>query len=91
MQFKAILAAAALATSVSASRVCGTADPTPEQVAESQKMLEAERFNRISGKINGSRAFAVQTYVHVVALDNTVAGGYLTVSFLLFRNLPSSR
>lgn len=84
MQFKALIASAFLATasaswSFNTTRLCGTPDPTAQQMAESLAMLEKERIALAKGEVKRQSGFTVKTYFHVVASSNSASGGYLTV------------
>lgn len=84
MQFKTLIASALLATSVAAwefntTRLCGTPEPTEQQMAESRAMLEKERIALAKGEGRALASFTVNTYFHVVARSTSVSDGYLTV------------
>ncbi|KAJ2990180.1 hypothetical protein NUW58_g3083 [Xylaria curta] len=81
MQFKALIASALLATAsaqLNVTRLCGTPDPTPQQMAETRAMLEKERIALAKGEQRIQAGFTVNTYFHVVASSNSASGGYLT-------------
>ncbi|OTA99080.1 hypothetical protein M426DRAFT_68492 [Hypoxylon sp. CI-4A] len=89
MLFKSAAAAAFLASSATArsvfpriadnsTRICGTPDPTPEQMAASEALLAKERESRARGEVRTLASFTVDTYFHVVASSESVDDGYLT-------------
>lgn len=94
MLFKSAFATALLATSAAAhsymfpradgnmTRTCGTPEPTKEQMAASEAMLQKERELRAKGEGRALRAFSVNTYFHVVTASTSTSAGYLTVSRL---------
>lgn len=82
MQFKALITSALLATAsaqFNTTRLCGTPDPTAQQMAESRAMLEKERIALSKGENRALAGFTVNTYFHVVASSTSATGGYLTV------------
>jgi hypothetical protein len=84
MQFKALIASALLATTAAAAqfnttRLCGTPEPTKQQLAETRAMLEKERIALAKGESRALATFTVNTYFHVVASNTALSGGYLTV------------
>ncbi|KAI0407426.1 metalloprotease [Xylaria palmicola] len=85
MQFKALIASALLATAsaqFNSTRLCGTPDPTPQQMAESRALLEKERIALAKGESRALAGFTVNTYFHVVASSTALSGGYLTQTML---------
>ncbi|KAI0376522.1 Metalloprotease [Hypomontagnella monticulosa] len=89
MFLKSAITAALLASSAAAhfvfpradgntTRLCGTPEPTEQQIAASQALLTKEREMRAKGEFRALRAFSVNTYFHVVAASRSVADGYLT-------------
>ncbi|KAI0007338.1 Metalloprotease [Xylariaceae sp. FL0662B] len=89
MFFKPLAASALLGSSVAAhyilpsyngnaTRLCGTPEPTKEQIAASEAMLATERERRTKGEFRTLRSFTVNTYFHVVASGESVDEGYLT-------------
>ncbi|KAI3317849.1 metalloprotease [Xylariaceae sp. AK1471] len=86
MQFKALIASALLATMAAAqfntTRLCGTPEPTKQQLAESRAMLEKERIALAKGEGRALATFNVNTYFHVVASSTSLSGGYLTQTML---------
>ncbi|KAI1816662.1 metalloprotease [Poronia punctata] len=87
MQFKTLVASALLATSAAAwefnsTRLCGTPDPTPQQMAESRAMLEKERIALAKGESRALAGFTVKAYFHVVAASTSVSDGYVTQAML---------
>ncbi|KAI0185038.1 extracellular metalloprotease [Xylaria flabelliformis] len=85
MQFKALITSALLAT-VSAqfntTRLCGTPEPTEQQMAETRAMLEKERIALAKGEGRALAGFTVKAYFHVVASSTSLSGGYLTQQML---------
>ncbi|KAG5941495.1 hypothetical protein E4U53_007396 [Claviceps sorghi] len=61
---------------------CGTGRPTEELMQVSRKLQaeESELAARDGGRADGNGAIVVDTYVHVVAKDETVRGGYISAS-----------
>ncbi|KAI0883098.1 Metalloprotease [Annulohypoxylon maeteangense] len=93
MLFKSAATAALLASSAAAhyifpragdnsTRLCGTPDPTPEQMAASEVMLQKEREMRVNGNFRALASITVNTYFHVVAASTSVADGYLTATMI---------
>ncbi|CAJ2506506.1 Uu.00g006360.m01.CDS01 [Anthostomella pinea] len=93
MFFKTLAATALLAVSAQAisvprgpagngTRLCGTPDPTAEQIEASMAMLEQERQFRASGESRALASFEVDTYFHVVASSTAASGGYLTQTMI---------
>ncbi|KAI0020339.1 hypothetical protein F4780DRAFT_791981 [Xylariomycetidae sp. FL0641] len=89
MLSKIVAVTAFLASSVSAhsllrsessnsTRICGTPEPTVEQLATAQSMLERERARRESGGLRAMAGFTVDTYFHVVTASKSVDDGYIT-------------
>ncbi|KAI0110545.1 metalloprotease [Hypoxylon sp. NC0597] len=89
MLFKSTAAAALLASAAVAhvifprasgnsTRICGTPEPTEQQMAASQAMLAREREMRAKGEFRTLRSISVNLYFHVVASGNSVDDGYLT-------------
>ncbi|KAI1414394.1 metalloprotease [Hypoxylon sp. FL1857] len=80
----ALLASSAVARSVfprasgNATRICGTPEPTEQQIAASQAMLAKEREMRAKGEFRTLRSLTVNLYFHVVASGTNVDDGYLT-------------
>ncbi|KAG6003705.1 hypothetical protein E4U54_000636, partial [Claviceps lovelessii] len=78
------LAATAMAGVVRTGRPvqfgCGTGRPTEEFVQTSSEMRaqESELAARGNDSLRSRGGIVVNTYVHVVARDQTVAGGYLS-------------
>lgn len=73
----------ALASAVSANSdnviTCGSSDPTPEHRAASDALVKAAREN--VSLFGGSRNMTmVKTYFHIIHLDETEEGGYISVS-----------
>ncbi|KAL7625833.1 hypothetical protein AAE478_005056 [Parahypoxylon ruwenzoriense] len=60
------------------TRLCGTPEPTEQQIAASQAMLAKEQELQAQGEFRALRAFSVNTYFHVVAASTSLADGYLT-------------
>ncbi|KAI0445073.1 metalloprotease [Xylaria telfairii] len=85
MQFKALIASALLATAsaqFNSTRLCGTPEPTVQQMAESRAMLEKERIALSKGEGRALAGFTVKAYFHVVAASTSLADGYLTQKML---------
>ncbi|KAI1272208.1 metalloprotease [Xylaria sp. FL0933] len=87
MQFKALIASALLATAsaeftFNTTRLCGTPEPTEQQLAETRAMLEKERIALAKGEARVQAGFTVNTYFHVVASSTSLSGGYLTQAML---------
>ncbi|KAI1206868.1 Metalloprotease [Annulohypoxylon truncatum] len=93
MFFRSVAAAALLASSAAAhfvlpraagnaTRLCGTPDPTPEQIATSEAMLKKERELRAKGEFRALASFTVDTYFHVVASSTSVDDGYITADMI---------
>ncbi|KAI0965278.1 metalloprotease [Xylaria arbuscula] len=85
MQFKALIASALLATasaSFNSTRLCGTPEPTEQQLAQSRAMLELERIALSKGEARARAGFTVNAYFHVVASSTSLSGGYLTQQML---------
>ncbi|KAI0157979.1 Metalloprotease [Hypoxylon sp. FL1284] len=90
MLFKSLAATALLASSAAAhsyalpradgntTRICGTPEPTKEQIAKSEAMLAKERELRAKGEPRVLQSFSVNTYFHVVTASTSVDDGYLT-------------
>lgn len=74
----AILALVAVASAT--EERCGTAEPTEEQIAESRNLMSShiEPSFRLSNASTSD--MVIQTVFHVIAVDDTVAGGYITAS-----------
>ncbi|KAI2465214.1 Metalloprotease [Annulohypoxylon bovei var. microspora] len=64
------------------TRLCGTPEPTAEQIAASQAMLANERDRRANGEFRALEAFSVNTYFHVVASSTSVEDGYITTDMV---------
>ncbi|KAI1391663.1 Metalloprotease [Hypoxylon trugodes] len=60
------------------TRLCGTPEPTEQQIAASQAMLAKEREIRLKGESRALRSFSVNAYFHVVASSQSLDDGYLT-------------
>ncbi|KAI0891198.1 Metalloprotease [Annulohypoxylon nitens] len=93
MLFKSAAAAALLASSAAAhyvfpragqntTRLCGTPEPTAEQIAASEAMLQKEREMRVNGEFRTLASFTVDTYFHVVASSTSVEDGYITADMI---------
>ncbi|KAI5857427.1 Metalloprotease [Durotheca rogersii] len=89
MLFKTVAAAAFLASSAAArsfalnsTGLCGTPEPTEEQIAASNALLAEERLARVNGQFHALQAFTVNTYFHVVAASTSLSDGYLTQAMI---------
>jgi hypothetical protein len=78
MLFKSLLLSALAATGAVAKRSCGTSAPTDESNLIHQNFQIEEEHARRAGNFSIEAAISVKVYWHIVALDNTAAGGYLT-------------
>lgn len=84
MQIKSLfLAAFAASTAFAQAEVCGTKEPTEEQILIAQNFQLQEEAARIEGNVSIQATIAVKVYFHVLATSTSVSGGYLTVC--LFR------
>lgn len=87
MLLKSVLATGLMATAAVARvleqravRRCGAPEPSEEILEMSKLFAKQEGAARKAGDVKLA-ATAVDVYVHVLASSNSVAGGYLSVSF----------
>lgn len=85
MSAKSFIAGLAAASAVSASTVidlgratCLTNPPTAEDIANTEHLIEVEERSRRAGNDTIRAPITVETYIHIIASDETVPGGWIS-------------
>ncbi|POS71985.1 metalloprotease [Diaporthe helianthi] len=81
MLFKTIFLTAIAASHAVAQRICGTPDPTEEEIALAKSFYQVEKAARLAGNaVSAAATIEVNVYFHVLATSTSASGGYLTTS-----------